>query len=190
MNRSDMSSCLIHWTKDSENESAFETLCKICDEMRLLGGNGLIKGGHTCICFTEAPPNCSQEFNGRYSRFGIKFNKRHIFSLGGRPVIYQPDSDYERLPPSLKWRHVRHELDGEVPIDFTWEREWRVPLAELCFDLDDVSFIVPSEEYAQALSAGHSDNQEYRALMSILVFEQYFSNQPPIPISIEILDLP
>ena len=45
--------------------------------------------------------------------------------LRRRPVIYLPDAEGNWIPQEEKWRHVRFEA-GQV--DFTHEREWRVPV--------------------------------------------------------------
>jgi hypothetical protein len=39
-------------------------------------------------------------------------------------VIYLPDGEADWIPPEQKWRHVRFE---EGTVDWTHEREWRVP---------------------------------------------------------------
>jgi hypothetical protein len=79
------------------------------------------------------------------------FDKSWIFDHGGRPVIYQPDSDFTILPEDLRWRHVRFEPTGEQAIDFTWEREWRIRCQELHFSPAEAVIIVPNDEWADAL---------------------------------------
>jgi hypothetical protein len=44
--------------------------------------------------------------------------------MGGRPVIYLPDKEGEWIPADEKWRHVRFEYGT---VDWTHEREWRLP---------------------------------------------------------------
>jgi hypothetical protein len=51
-------------------------------------------------------------------------SKKGVFDLGGRPVIYLPDNEGTWIPDSEKWRHVRFEFGS---VDFTHEREWRLP---------------------------------------------------------------
>jgi hypothetical protein len=67
----------------------------------------------------------------KYYRFyGLAFSKRTIFDAGGRPVIYLPDKEGGWIPDEQKWRHVRYEIGsayGDHPVDFTHEREWRLP---------------------------------------------------------------
>jgi hypothetical protein len=132
-----MSPNLIHFTKEAGGLDAFEILHRILREKRLLGTSGFVKGGARCVSFTEAPVDVlaagmkEAKSSGRYSPSGLRFSKVHIFGLGGRPVIYQPDAEFSPLPPELRWRHVRFEPNTEAPIDWTWEREWRLACDEL-----------------------------------------------------------
>jgi hypothetical protein len=148
--RVDISPYLVHFTKESERGSAFDILARILRERRLLGNNRYIRSGTKCICFSEAPLR-SLEYglvnaNGfsRYSPYGVRLQKKWLFGLGARPVIYQPESEFQQLPPTHKWRHVR--LDLENSIDFTWEREWRIECAELPFTDQDIEVVVPDEQ--------------------------------------------
>jgi hypothetical protein len=70
------------------------------------------------------PPSQEIARYPRYRFYGIALSKRAVFEAGGRPVIYLPDGEADWIPAEEKWRHVRFE-HGEV--DFTHEREWRVP---------------------------------------------------------------
>jgi len=60
----------------------------------------------------------------RYRFYSIAVSKRALFEAGGRPVIYLPDYEGNWIPPEEKWRQVRYEHGS---VDFTREREWRVP---------------------------------------------------------------
>jgi hypothetical protein len=100
MPRADLSNHLVHWIKGQSDQDAFEVLCRIVSEGRLLGGDGHIKGEFNCVCFTEAPQNTFHNIVGKYRPFGVQVSKRWLFSQGGRPVIYQPSTDYDLLPES------------------------------------------------------------------------------------------
>jgi hypothetical protein len=81
------------------------------------------------VCFTEVPLSGVQYFVGpkdkpRYSHYGIAVSKEAAFKRGARPVIYLPDNEADWIPDEHKWRHVRFEF-GKV--DWTHEREWRLP---------------------------------------------------------------
>ncbi|MFG5120866.1 hypothetical protein [Methylorubrum sp. POS3] len=140
-----MSDSLVHLTKvdwhkwnasvpsgkcDMENE-AFFTLLKILKEKKLRSHDGMIKGRYKCVCFSETPIMTLQQLfdnnhdNFRYRPFGIIFKKKYIFDKGGRPVIYQPADDFEKLHEDHQHLHVTYDLKNSPSIDFTWEREWR-----------------------------------------------------------------
>jgi len=77
--------------------------------------------------------------------------KEWIFKEGGRPVIYQTDEEFNELPETHRWRHVRYDPLSDPPIDFTWEREWRINCEELHFDSDVASIVVPDDHWAVAV---------------------------------------
>ena len=95
------------------------------------GNEGFVKGTQKAVCFSEIPLSAVSDFasrpedtDARYRFYGIAFSKKAVFSAGGRPVIYLPDSEGQWILPEQKWRHVRFEMGT---VDFTHEREWRVP---------------------------------------------------------------
>jgi len=47
------------------------------------------------------------------------------------------------------------------PVDFTWEREWRILTAELSINPADCSIIMPNADWADALIMKHRDSQEW-----------------------------
>ncbi len=173
--RPDISPYLIHFTKGknnpkSENE-AFDVLKKIISERKILANEGLIRGSTPCVCFTEAPLDSlksgfvSHHNYSNYSSFGIRFKKEWLFSGGGRPVIYQPESEFANLPDSLKWRHMRYEPTSTPPIDFTWEREWRIP-CNIDFNPDVASIIVPNSVWAEQLRGDHDAERDQERFSS------------------------
>jgi len=181
MPRADLSNEIIHWIKGDCNEEAFEVMRRIVTEQRLLGGTGHIKGEYCCVCFTEAPQDTFHNVIGRYRPFGIQLSKQWIYAQGGRPVIYQTDEEFYQLPESHKWRHVRYEPDAEPPIDFSWEREWRIQLDELCLPPGKARIIVPHEDWALALEREHIDNEEDRIQMEAVVYGDEWLLQNPQP---------
>lgn len=149
--RPDISPFLVHFTKASEIGPPYEVLRRIFSEKRLLGTSRFVRDGSKCVCFSESPIGANEHglinrtgFT-RYSPFGLQFSKAWIFGLGGRPVIYSPECDFAKLPEGLQWRHVRLEL-GSSSVDFTWEREWRLPGDEVRFAEQDVTVVLPDEE--------------------------------------------
>lgn len=107
-----------------------EVLSEILRDGFLRGSNnkGFIKGTNPAVCFSEVPLASVRYFAAldgmRYSVYGIAISKQAAFQLGARPVIYLPDNEGEWIPPDQKWRHVRFEHGN---VDFTHEREWRLP---------------------------------------------------------------
>jgi hypothetical protein len=181
--RSDISDYVIHFTKSTEEADALTILLTIVGEGRLAGSNGKIKGGYQCVCFTEAPLPAvagglvnANSFS-RYSPFGLMFRKSWVYERGARPVIYQPDQEYSSLPEELRWRHVRYEPNGTPPIDFTWEREWRLHSDELLFSPSDAVLVVPNHEQESFVfeiwdSQQQLEAETYSTILDQLTLEQ------------------
>ena len=165
MIRDDLSNKLVHLVRGDTMDMAFEKFESILNEGRLRGGTGYIKGGYRCVCFTETPisklgyvlanPDVASM---RYRPLGIMVDKRWIFEQGGRPVIYQPTSDYDKLPEEFRYRHVCLELDRPgTPVDLTWEREWRVRTDELTLPPDKTTVILPQRIWRDTLIEAHTE---------------------------------
>lgn len=164
MYRDDISNFLIHWTSGDTYQEAFESLEAIIDAQKIVGTDRLVRGNYKCICFTETP---TKHFNfscKRYKPFGIGFKKDYLFSLGARPVIYETEQEFNILPEIFQWKHVRFELGTENPIDFTWEREWRLKTDELTISIDTVGIIVPDRQWEEELcqSFNNKEWERYR----------------------------
>jgi hypothetical protein len=118
-------------------------LLKILSDKRIIGstGKGYICGGHTAVCFQDAPlygiaqnilheQTYRDDLGGkvRYSSNGLVFLKKTVYKKGGRPVIYDKLDDAKKyLDQSEWWRIVSFDLDDKDNIlDWTHEREWRV----------------------------------------------------------------
>jgi hypothetical protein len=159
--RIDLSDKLIHFTKGVSWQEAYERLRKIIADRMLIAGNYTIRGGYSCVCFTEAPLSAlAPEFlfnpiDSRYAPFGLMFDKSWVSAVGGRPVIYQPESEFEMLPEAIRWRHVRHEPAGLSPIDFSWEREWRVQCEALQFTPEQAVIVLPNRAWSNHLLSLH-----------------------------------
>ena len=159
MIRDDLSNRLIHLTKGTL-EDAEETFNQIIQQRSLLGSSNDIRGGHNVICFSEAPlsklglilanPNAS---NMRYMPFGFMFEKEYLFQRGARPVIYQPNDEFELLHEAQQFRHVRFEPQNGI--DWTWEREWRLQTDELPLHCADVTLIVPNRQWVTRMQTEH-----------------------------------
>ena len=164
-NRVDLSSRVTHLTKGDTDDEAFENLISILEEKCIRAsktGSNFINGDIPAVCLQKAPliaiaENLQYEEKLReedekqrirYLGFGIRFHKDFIYQNNGRPVIYDDTNQAkEYLHKSDWWRIVRLDLSDENHmIDWTHEREWRVP-GDLLFDYSQCEIIVPSPVY-------------------------------------------
>ena len=164
--RSDLSSQLVHLTRSSEIDgkrvSPVNVLIQILLEGRISGStteSGFICGDIPASCFQDVPvyslsqnirseEQYRQEVEGakvRYVGVGLMFPKPYVFEMGGRPVIYEDTEKAKAmLPEDEWWRIVKFNLsDNENIVDWTHEREWRVP-GGFDFDLDQATVLLPS----------------------------------------------
>jgi hypothetical protein len=159
----------MHLVRAHNPNDAFLILRKIVAERRLIGGDGFIRGGFKCVCFTEAPIQSLREVFSLISRerrsfqpYGVMMGKEYLFSLGGRPVIYQPDAEFDALPAVIRYRHVRYDPTADPPIDFTWEREWRLRTDELDLSPSNCVLIVRTDAERETLLTDHADREYVR----------------------------
>src|SRR6266404_5831262 len=161
--RGDLSSRLIHLTRGDSNRHAIANFLSIVRGGRIYGGTGHVRGGYRCVCFSEAPIAVIAQMvanrDSRYAPLGVMVDKTWLFAQGGRPVIYQPESEFETLPESIRYRHVRY--DPVASIDVTWEREWRIRTDSLQLDPRATTFVVPGRAIMESLVAEHVDLQRY-----------------------------
>lgn len=186
--RSDLTDWVIHYTKPivrpEPTTSAFDVLKKILADGFLIPSFGTrqrvsvgdiqrtIRGLRPAVCFTEqtlgAFATSCQVLPGRYSGYGVAFHKWPLFEYAGRPVIYGDEGLLARLSDDDKFLWVRlqpvpHPAFGS-PVDWTHEREWRVPerniplLLPRVFVIDTyveyfAVIIVPTDTEAWALRA-------------------------------------
>ena len=92
----------------------------------------------------------------RYRPFGIMVPKRWLFDLGGRPAIYEPETEFTLLPEALQYRHVRLDEPGSDK-DFTFEREWRIAAEMLSLDPQICTLIVPDRDRDYRLRDEHAE---------------------------------
>lgn len=163
--RNDMTMSLVHLTKPTETEGLAEVLIKILKEKKLRGSttkSGFIVGNRTAVCFQDTPlyslaqnvyyeQNANREDKERKQRYygaGLIFEKEFIYRKGGRPVIYDKTTEAKLyLPENQHWRIVNLDLSNrDSIIDWTHEREWRIP-NDLEFELTDIKLLVPRHEF-------------------------------------------
>lgn len=179
-----MSDKVIHFTRGSTIEEAFSIFRRILSHQQLLAGSNMIKGQYRCVCFTEAPVASvagalPMHWNhGRYSPFGFMFEKEWLFQLGARPVIYQSDEEFDLLPESHRWRHVRYQPRSDASgVDFTWEREWRLPAEALKFDPWSVTLVVPDQSWCDRLILAHNQEEDWRVIQHSQIMEPLLAEQ-------------
>ena len=160
--RSDISSCITHFTKESSEKKASENLIKILNEKKIIASkpyDAYIVGTDRAVCFQEAPTESlcqsiifeqdNREILGnkiRYLAFGISFSKIYCFQKGVRPVLYEKkDIAKKILPQDEHWRIVNFDLsDTDNIIDWTHEREWRCK-GDFEFDYCQTMVYLPNE---------------------------------------------
>jgi len=111
--------------------------------------------GRQAACFSECPWASLVTHAQRYSPYGVGFTKPHVFAAGGGPVYYvradhwtkQTWDQHLRTFATPFWPHYRppalrgaEHLGGKT-VDYSHEREWRVP-HDFSFTLDSVQFVV------------------------------------------------
>jgi hypothetical protein len=182
MERSDLSQYLIHLTRAKNDKSlkALDVLFRILMDKKLIGSTtetGFIVGDNNpAVCFQDAPlfsvgQNIWYENNKRknnprekerYNAYGLIFTKKFIYKNGGRPVIYDKTEEAkEYIHKSQWWRIVNLDLsNSDNIIDWTHEREWRVP-RDLNFDLNDVVVVLPNDDiYRQFMDVCLANKRE------------------------------
>ena len=135
----------------------------------MLGSSKWIKDKSKCICFTEAPIHefaaifslvkmaADKKERPRYEPYGVAVKKEWLYNKGGRPVIYDSEELYDKLPKDLKYRYVP--FDPQKGIDCTWEREWRIRCDELLLDPKNTLIVVPDAE--TTFDIAYSYSEEY-----------------------------
>ena len=116
------------------------------------------------ICFTECTWSSLLDHSARYSRYGLGFKKSYLFSRGGGPAIYLTPGLLEHqkkhtgkslrpfdpklwafmtpfCPPYAPQKYKDDFWKKPKSIDYSHEREWRVP-HDLDFKLKDVVFVI------------------------------------------------
>ena len=67
---------------------------------------------------------------------------------------------------------MRYEPAAEQVIDWTWEREWRMPCVELPFSPNEATVIVPNQDWASALRRSHGAEQDMIVEMYATSFDR------------------
>lgn len=123
---------LTHFTRAAKAESALDRLVAILQEGAVRGSTRMVRGGRAVVCLFDVALRdlrivLDERNRRRYQPFGVAVDKRYAFRMGARPVIYMPWREAERvLAPDERWRVVALDLERHPPIDWSFEREWRI----------------------------------------------------------------
>jgi hypothetical protein len=171
----DLADQVIHFTgRQGGRINVDDDILNLSDEERLsrIVTSGTIRAFATwaaplpVVCFTESTPAALRTLiaDGRYTPFGVAFNKQAVFDQRGGPALYVRGDEWHHLhalPNELRSRAVRFwpgaEPDaGEAlpdhltnPSEWLHEREWRVP-ANFRFDWDDVAYVLATDAWFDA----------------------------------------
>ena len=123
---------LTHFTRRSADGDAMDNLVAILRTGVIRGSNRMVRTKRAVVCLFDAPlPELNRLLmrnnRRRYQPFGIAMDKRYAFAMGARPVIYLPwPEGCELLDEQEWWRVVAIDLEQTPPLDWTFEREWRI----------------------------------------------------------------
>jgi hypothetical protein len=123
---------LTHFTRAAKTESAIDRLVTILREGTVRGSARMVRGAQPVVCLFDVALSdlrilLERRNRRRYQPFGIAVDKRYAFRMGARPVIYMPWREAEGvLAPGERWRVVTLDLERRPPIDWSFEREWRI----------------------------------------------------------------
>ena len=169
MSRPDFSNYLAHFTKDGvlssqtddnpakpfERMNAFDRLISILNAQIIKASTMPWTGAHAA-CFTECPWTSLLGHTKQYSCYGIGFSKKVVFAKHGGPAYYvRPDHLKKQMSQKQFDKHVWPFVTPFAPlyrpthmkgqyfptVDYSHEREWRVP-HDYPFLLEDIEFIV------------------------------------------------
>jgi hypothetical protein len=123
---------LTHFTRASRAGNALDNLITILRERAVHAATRMVRGKRPVVCLFDAPLSELQRLldrrnRRRYEPFGIAVNKRYAFKMGARPVIYLPWPEARKVIIADElWRVVTIDMERTPPIDWSFEREWRL----------------------------------------------------------------
>jgi len=129
----DSSGMLSHFTRASRAGDALDNLAAILRQGVIRGSSRMVRGGRPVVCLFDAALSELKRIlvpdnRHRYQPFGIALDKRYAFKLGARPVLYMPWPEAQKMLAGEElWRVVAIDLERNPPVDWSFEREWRLP---------------------------------------------------------------
>ncbi len=149
--RPDQSHFLAHFSKGA---SAYDNLVSIL-KSRAIWASALPWTKRPAVCFTECPWSSLLAHASQYSPYGLGFTKPHVYASGGGPAFYVRPDHFDKqqwesdlytfvtpFAPAYRPAHLKDQryLKGKT-IDYSHEREWRVP-HEFKFEYEQVQFVI------------------------------------------------
>lgn len=150
------------------------------------------------VAFTECPWSSLLDHAKQYSAYGVGFKKSHLFAAGGGPAIYLRPHLYDnqadfRSEAKPEWKGFHPEVfafitpfcppyapasykekhwNKKPPVDYSHEREWRVP-HDFSFKLSQVEFvIVPNYKALAEFPKGLKDTIGRNKFIMLEVYSQ------------------
>ncbi|MGD0290669.1 MAG: hypothetical protein ABSC63_13560 [Candidatus Binataceae bacterium] len=123
---------LTHFTRAAGTKSAIDNLDAILRGGVIHGATRFIRGRRPVVCLFDATVGelgqlLARSNRRRYEPFGVALDKRYAFAMGARPVLYMPWREARLILAEEEWWRVATiDLDRNPPIDWSFEREWRV----------------------------------------------------------------
>ena len=123
---------LTHFTRRSATGDAMDNLVTILRTRIIRGSRRMVRTSRAVVCLFDAPWSelnrlLVRDNRRRYEAFGVALDKRYAFAIGARPVIYMPWHEACRILDEHElWRVVAIDLEHTPPLDWTFEREWRI----------------------------------------------------------------
>lgn len=151
MPRPDHTDFVAHFTKGDDPIANLESILR---DKRIKAGT-LPWTNSPAVCFTECPWSSLIDHAKQYSPYGLGFSKAHVFAAGGGPAYYvRPDHflkqqwvDHLKTFTTPFWPEYRPAqfktkvyLGGKT-IDYSFEREWRVP-HDFTFEPAKLEFVI------------------------------------------------
>lgn len=164
-NRPDFSNYLVHFTKTSRpcskakgNPALFFAKGNARDKLvgiltsKTIMCSELTWVHKNAVCFTECIWGSLLAHAKAYSSYGIGFTKEFVFLNGGNPVFYVRPQLHtytkimaDEVKPFLTPFQPEYSTDamthGIKRVDYSHEREWRVP-SDIKFEYKDIAFVV------------------------------------------------
>jgi hypothetical protein len=123
---------LTHFTRTAGTTNAIDNLDSILRAGIIRGATRLIRGKRAVVCLCDATISelgrlLVRSNRRRYEPFGVALDKRYAFAMGARPVLYMPWREARLILAEEEWWRVAAiDLERNPPIDWSFEREWRV----------------------------------------------------------------